>query len=225
MAKRAIIFGASGLVGSHLLKLLRQSEAFDEVFNFVRKRQFDDEPGYREIVVDFERLASYSYLIKGDSLFCCLGTTIAKAGSKERFAQVDLELPVHLSRIAERNKIHRFIVISSLNAHADSSNFYLRTKGEMERLVMASEIPVKRIIRPSLILGNRNEVRVAEQLAAFFMRALSWAFIGRFRKYKAIKATDIAQAMLNLSCFHYGLEVVESDQLSDIASGRLLPLP
>lgn len=225
MAKRAIIFGASGLVGSHLLKLLQQSEAFDEVYSFVRKRQFDDAPGYREIIVDFDRLASYSYLIKGDSLFCCLGTTIAKAGSKEHFAQVDLELPVHLSRIAERNKIHRFIVISSMNAHADSSNFYLRTKGEMERLVMASEIPVKRIVRPSLILGNRNEVRVAEKVASFFMRALGWAFIGRFRKYKAIEAADIARAMLSLSCFHYGLEVVESDQLSDIASGRLLPLP
>jgi len=221
--KRALLFGSSGLVGSKLLKLLAESKLFDEIVNVVRKSQRENSNGYREIVVDFNRLFAYSHLFEAEVMFCCLGTTLKKAGSKEHFRQVDLEYVVELSRIAERNKVRKFFVISSINAHPFSSNFYLRTKGEMERLVLASDIPEKILLRPSLIRGKRNEIRLAESFAGYFMKSFQWMFIGRFRKYRPIDAEMIAKCMCAMSMENFGLEIVESDQIFDIATGFLIP--
>jgi uncharacterized protein YbjT (DUF2867 family) len=209
--KKAILAGASGLVGSSLLQLLLSHKAFDVVVSLVRKPSGLQHEKLKEIVVDFNKINSFSYLMKADVLFCCLGTTMRKAGSKASFVQVDLEYVTELARIAERNRIQKFIVISSVGAHPFSRNFYLRTKGEMERQLMACEIDSKYFVRPGLILGNRKEFRFGEWIASKFSRLFVPLLIQQWRKYRPVSADHIAICMLNLALSEEVSEIIEYD--------------
>jgi uncharacterized protein YbjT (DUF2867 family) len=209
--KNALVVGSSGLVGSSLLKLLLVHQEFSAVLSLVRKPSGIQHEKLKEIVVDFDRINTFSYLMKADILYCCLGTTIRNAGSRSSFAQVDLEYVTELARIAERNRIRSFIVISSVGAHPYSRNFYLRTKGEMERQVMACEIQTKYFIRPGLILGDRKEFRFGEWAAAKMSGLYLPLLIGTWRKYRPVTADKIASCMLNISLSEEITEIIEND--------------
>jgi uncharacterized protein YbjT (DUF2867 family) len=218
MKKKAIIFGASGLTGGQLLELLLHSDQFGEVVSFGRKKLELDHPKLSQYLVDSDTIDQHSNLIKGDVLFCCLGTTIRKAGSKARFRQIDFEYPAKLMQIAEANNTPTFAVVSSLGADAASSNFYLRTKGEMEQALLQSAISSKVIVRPSIIFGNRKESRPAEAIGKLMMRLLGWMLIGPARKYRGIHAQSIAHAMMILALENNaGSRIVESDGLQELA--------
>lgn len=215
--KTAIVFGATGLVGSVLLKQLSESPVYSEIITFSRKSLGFNHPKIKEVFNYFTDLTTIKSSLYGDDLFCCLGTTIKKAGSKENFKKIDFEMPVHLAKMAEENKIKGFFVVSSIGADAKSSNFYLRTKGEMEKEVLDCNIPKIAIVRPSMLLGKRNEFRFGEEIGKMLMKAFSIFVTGRLRKYRAIQAETVAKAMIIIANDdNSDQDIYESDELEEI---------
>ncbi len=219
MTKRtAIVFGATGLVGSYLVKLLCENDRYTNVNSFSRRHCGYANSKLTEHVSDLDDADSLTEKITGDDLFCCLGTTIKKAGSQENFRKVDFELPVQLATIAAKNKIQSFVVVSSIGANAQSSNFYLRTKGQMEIRLMQCAIPKISIVRPSMLLGPRQEFRFSEAAGKVFMKLINPLMAGKFRKYRGIHAEAVAIAMLAIAINENSdHNIYESDQLQQIA--------
>lgn len=214
-AKTAIVFGATGLVGSELLKLLCASEMYSSVKTIGRRSSGISDAKLTEIVNPLLDPDEIRDVIKGDDLFCCLGTTIKKAGSREVFRKIDLELPVKLAKIAQENQVKKFIVVSSIGAKAGSRNFYLRTKGEMEKQVLEANIPDIIVVRPSMLLGNRDEFRFGENIGKALMKVFSPLLTGKLRKYRGIEAHTVAKAMFNLANAGENQEIFESDELEE----------
>ncbi len=213
-----MLFGASGLTGSHLLQQLLQDTAYQEVISFGRRKLNIEHPKLSQQVLDINNLNEHITSIKADVLFCCLGTTIRKAGSKQAFREVDHDYVVSLMQMAEKNRIPHFLVISSMGANARSRNFYLRTKGEMEERLKKADIDSKTILRPGLIMGKRKEFRLGESVAVALMKLISPLMFGTLKKYRGIQAKKIARAMLLLSLERHPLRIVESVDLEEIAT-------
>lgn len=212
--KTAILLGASGLVGGFLLDMLLDCGTYNHVLIFVRKPMGKEHPILTEYVIDFDNLQSYKDLVKGDDLFCCLGTTIKKAGSQAAFRKVDYEYPVTFAEIAEENGIKQYLIITAIGANAQSSVFYTRTKGECENSIKALGLPSVKIFRPSLLTGNRKEFRLGEKLSTYVMKAFSFFMIGKWKKYRPVECRQVAKAMLcSANQESAGVSIFESDQM------------
>jgi uncharacterized protein YbjT (DUF2867 family) len=194
--KTAIIIGASGLTGKALLYQLLQDDSFNRVIIFVRKELTIAHVKLTQHVVDFNTLNICKDLIKGDVVFCCMGTTIKTAGSQEAFKKVDFTYPVEFAKLAKENNIPVFCLQSSLGADAKSNNFYLKTKGETEDEIRNLNFQSFATFRPSMLLGDRSEFRLGEKIGKVVMQALSFAFIGKLKRYKAIHVKQVASAMI-----------------------------
>ena len=216
--RKAIVFGATGLVGSHLVKILCENAQYKDVVCFNRHSWKFDHPKYREITSTLTDLKSIAKQIVGDDLFICTGTTIKKAGSKEKFREIDHKLPLEIARIASRNNMQRLLLVSSVGADPESSNFYLHTKGELEKDIMNLKIPHKTILRPSMLLGKRKELRLAEGAAKILMKITGPVFMGKLKKYRGIQAEDVAAAMVIIAVSEPSKRVIfESDEVREIA--------
>lgn len=217
MSKTAIIIGGTGLTGSSLLKILLTSNIYDKVISFVRRNTKISHPKLIQHIVDFDNPESYEGLIEGNDLFCCMGTTISKAGSQEAFEKVDLIYPVEFAKRAALNGVKNILMISSIGANAKSKNFYLRTKGRCEQELRQLPFQSISIFRPSLLLGKRKEFRLGEKVSEFFMRAISIFMIGKLRKYRPIKAKQVANGMyITAQQGTVGFHVYESDAIVEI---------
>ena len=216
--KTAIITGATGLTGGYLLKLLLEDPEIEQVKVIGRRKPELAHPKIEFLSTDFSDIEQISKFIQGDQCFCCLGTTIKKAGSKEAFKKVDLEIPVLLGQIAKKNKIPVFAVVSSTGADASSSNFYLRTKGQMENEILQLSFENTIIARPSLLLGKRKEFRFGEEAGKIVMKGLSRLFIGPLRKYRTIEAETLARAIYLLAKNNPGKKIFDSQELEEIGS-------
>ncbi|HUW05011.1 MAG TPA: NAD(P)H-binding protein [Williamwhitmania sp.] len=214
--KTAIVFGATGLVGSHLLTLLEQDSRYSHIKVFGRSK-----PQFTTDKVEFflgdlrnpERLAVQ---LTGDDLYICLGTTIKAAGSKPEFRRIDLDLPVKVAELAKKNGVSTIAVISSLGANAASRNFYLHTKGEMENLLIAQMFEKTVILRPSMLLGKRDEFRLGEEIGKWLFKGLAFLFQGKLRRYRAIEAADVAAVMLKVAReASNGVTIVESEAIAE----------
>ncbi|UFH36931.1 NAD(P)H-binding protein [Flavobacterium acetivorans] len=180
--KTALIIGSTGLIGSQLLNLLLESKDYNKVITFVKRDSGKQHPKLSQHIIDFDQPESYQELIVGDDFFCTIGTTIKKAGTKEAFKKVDFEYPQQFASFASKNKVKNFLLISSLGADETSGNFYLKTKGEIENVLKNSDFESVSILRPSLLLGNRQEFRLGERVAGIFMRTLSFLFFWKTKK-------------------------------------------
>ncbi len=210
----AVLVGGSGLVGSRLLELFLDDIAYRQVVVLNRRPLGIQHPKLREVITDFTDEDLLLNAMKGaEVLFCCIGTTIRIAGSKEAFRQVDYEIPVRLARLAEKAEIHRFLVVSSVGANPNSGNFYLRTKGEMERDVAAFRFLKLAIVRPSLLLGPRKDFRLGERMAQIFTVLCMPLMFGPFRKYKPVHRDVVAKALINLSLSVNNQRIYESEDL------------
>lgn len=207
--KTAVVFGASGLIGSQLLPILFADPEYDLVLVFTRKSLGIVAAKLEEIITDFKDLDSLRTQVKGDVVFCCLGTTINTAGSEAAFRRVDFELVRWCAVAACENKVPRFLVVSSMGANADSRIFYNRTKGEMEKAVSALGFKQCVILRPSMLYGPRKDFRFGERVGQFFM-FLFWLLIPA--KYKLIHARTVARKMNVLSKGEIS-GIVESDAI------------
>ena len=139
-----------------------------------------------------------------------------KAGSKENFRKIDFDLVVKIAEIASRNGVKGFIVISSIGAKASSSNFYLRTKGEMEEAIQKFNFERVNIIRPSFLLGRRREFRIGEKLSTPFVRLLSPLMLGPLKKYKPIHARTVVKAILRIANSNNSKTIYESNELASL---------
>jgi uncharacterized protein YbjT (DUF2867 family) len=217
MNKRtALVFGSTGLVGNLLLEELVDSERYSAIKIFVRQSTGISVPGVEEIIADFSDLENLTPKITGDDLFICLGTTIKKAGSVENMEKIDRDLPVKIAQMARSNGLKNVAAVSSIGASADSKNYYLRIKGEMEEGIMMQDFENIAIVRPSMLLGERKERRTGELVGKVVMKAFKPVLTGKLRKYRAIHGKDVARAMIIILEQKPGKKIYESDELQDI---------
>jgi len=217
MTKTACIFGSTGLTGSHLLSILCADSSYNKIIVFNRLAKDNLPQQVEQIVGDFNSLMQYAEKLKANHYFCCLGSTMKKAGSKEAFEYVDYHLPVKIAEMAYENKADKVLVVSSVGASAKSRNFYLNVKGRMEDKMRAIMNDKLYIFKPSMLLGERNENRLGESFGKILMKALGILFIGSFKKYKAIEAQKVALAMVKVANGNYNQVVFESDEIQNIA--------
>lgn len=195
--KTALIAGSTGLVGRELLILLVENPAYEKIIALVRKKNSYQHEKLIQVETDFNDMSAVASSFKGvDDVFCCLGTTMKNAGSKEAFRKVDFDYPVSLARLAEKNSCSGFYCISAMGADPKSRVFYNRVKGEMEEKVSAMNIHSIIFFRPSLLIGYREEVRTGERLAVALFRALAFVFWGPLKNLKGIPAGKVATAMM-----------------------------
>jgi uncharacterized protein YbjT (DUF2867 family) len=212
--KRAVIAGATGLVGRHLTEILINSSEYEKVTLLVRRPLDISSSKLEQIIYDYRNPADTE--IPGDSFFCCLGTTIKKAGSPEVFREVDFNYITDFARTACERGGEKFLFISAMGADKNSKIFYNRVKGETENAV--KQIPLKSvfIFRPSLLAGKRKESRPGETLAGILMHIFKF-FIPL--KYRAIDAEKVAIAMYRYSLKDMvGVNIIESGLMQKMSS-------
>lgn len=216
--KTAILFGASGLVGTHCLNFLLSSPAYDEVLIFGRKTLKIEHPKLTEHLIDFENPKEYGKLVKGNDLYCCIGTTMKKAANKAAFKRVDFTYAYQIVELAAKNKVNQFLLVSSIGADTDSLFFYTRVKGELEEAVKRMPFWAIHIFRPSLLLGERNENRWGEALAQQLGRGLDRLTGGMLTKYRPVEADVVAKAMVTAAQnVEKGVHIYSSEQLQQLA--------
>ncbi len=221
--KSILLCGASGLVGSECLKLLLADPAFSRVVTIGRRPLAPEIAATANAaklehhVIDFDHLDRYADLLRVDQIICALGTTIKQAGSEERFRQVDFGYPLALAQLGAEQSATHFLLVSAIGANARSRLFYNRVKGELEQEVCALPYRSITIVRPSLLLGERAEFRVGEEIGKRF------AFLFP-SKYKPVPARTVAAAMVAAAREDQpGRRVLEPAQIHAIAdNARLL---
>ena len=211
--KTAIVFGATGLVGSHIVKQLINNEDYGKVKVFGRRAIGYTDPKVEEYIIDFDKLADAAEDIKGHVVYCCLGTTIKKAKNETAYRKVDYDMPVDIAHIAEKNAIDSYIVVSSIGASIDSKNFYLHMKAEMETTLKRYNFKRLKIVRPSFLLGNREEFRLMEWVGKSISLLISPLMVGKLKKYRPIHAKKVAAAMIRLADDDSGQIIYESNEL------------
>ncbi len=223
VTRTALLIGASGLVGGHCLRLLAEESSYESVHLLVRKsiKIPDDIPSRKIIqhsIGSLDAMGDNLSVFRAHDVYCTLGTTIRTAGSQEAFRKVDYDYVVNAARLSAQNGGERFLVVSALGAHVQSSVFYSRTKGEMERDVQASGIANSCAFRPSFIDGNRTESRPGEYLGIVFTKMLAPLLIGPMRKYRVIHARTIAMGMMRYALSDkQGHDIIESDAIERLA--------
>jgi len=199
MAQKAVIAGASGLVGTQLLHLLLQESFYDEVLVLVRKPLPVQHKKLVQLVIDFDKPESYVHAVTGHAVFCCLGSTRKKTPDLTIYRKIDHDYPVALAQIAVKNQVPQYHLVSALGADAKSGNFYTRMKGETEQDIQSTGLKTLHIYQPSLLTGDRQEKRLLERIAAGLMNWINPLLIGRLKKYRSIPAATVARAMYKKS--------------------------
>jgi len=194
--KVAVIAGSTGLIGKQLLQLLLDDPEYHLVKAITRTPLELKHVKLQNIVADFNRLGEYADRISGDVVFCCLGTTMKKAGSKEAFRKVDYVYPLELADVTHASGSQQFLLVSALGADKNASIYYNKVKGEVEEAIGKVGFSSYHIFRPSLLLGPRNESRPGEDAAKFFYKVFGFLIP---EKYKALDSMKVARAMLLLA--------------------------
>lgn len=215
--KTALLFGATGLIGGHLLDLLLQDPRYRRVDVFTRRPLGLTHERLHQHLIDFSRLENYQQLIRGDELFCCLGTTMKKAGSRAAFREVDYHYPMQLAEMGSHQGLSRYLVVSSAGANPRSGVFYTRVKGEMERGVQLYPFEQIAILRPSLLLDERPEKRAWEDVGKSINALLQPLLVGSLKRYKGIYALDVARAMIQLANEPQSEVIFESEILFQLS--------
>lgn len=217
MGRSILVAGGTGLVGSHLLQQLSTSADSNEITALVRKGRTIQLPNVKSVEVDYDHFNKIDEQLTADIAFCCLGTTIKQAGSKAAFKKVDYTYPLELAKLLFSKNCSQFHIVTATGADAKSMVFYNRVKGEVEGELMQIGFQSLSIYRPSLLLGERKEKRAGEFIAAAISSIINPALIGRFRKYRAIRAEVVARAMLQQAEAHQaGIHILESNKIQEL---------
>lgn len=191
----ALLIGATGLVGSHLVKRILKDDRFGKVIIFVRRTTGIADSKLEEHIIDFEQPSQWQHLVKGDVLFSTLGTTRRKAGSKQAQQRVDYDYQYQFASAAASNNVPVLGLVSSVGARAGSPFFYARIKGELERDVKAFPFEKVIILQPGPLYGEREEKRTGEEMGMHVVKVLN--SIGLMKKYRPILGDTVARAMIN----------------------------
>jgi len=196
MKTRAIVIGASGLIGSLVVEKLLESN-YQEIKLLVRKPLTFKDSRINQKIVDFSNFESYCAEFEGfESVFCAIGTTRKKTPDLNDYRKIDYDIPVNAIRCSEKNNVQSFMLVSSVGANPESSNFYLKIKGEVEQILQNAPIANKAIFQPSLLIGERKEKRFGEWLAQKIMPVFNFIMPSA---YKAIPAEIVAKAMVDFA--------------------------
>jgi len=189
------MIGATGLVGSRLLIRLLDDDRFDKVVAFGRRKSGTLHPKLEERAIDFDTPESWSSLVKGDVAFSSLGTTLKQAGSQAAQTTVDYGYQFEFARAASKNGVASYVLVSSASADPQSRMFYSRIKGELDRDVQELGFERVRIMRPSLLGGDRKNPRAGEKIGGMLLGAVN--ALGIARKYREIQGDVVAKAMIH----------------------------
>ncbi|MGK0387688.1 MAG: hypothetical protein ACI94Y_000414 [Maribacter sp.] len=195
MSKTAVIIGATGLVGSQITHLLIEDERYEKIVVFVRRTMNISSEKLEEHIVDYDKIEDWKHLIQGDELYSALGTTLKKAGSKERQYTIDFQYQYNAAKAASENGVKKYLLVSSAGANHKSPSFYTKMKGELDEAVKKLDFSNTFIFRPSLLAGERDENRLGEKIGYAILQPLSrLPFI---KKYRPIFGYEVALAMIN----------------------------
>lgn len=207
--KTAVVIGSTGLIGTHLIKKLVQQGTYGQIIAICRKKPKDEavfnNPKVRCLIFDFSNWGSLDLQISSfvgtsaSSFFCCLGSTMAQAGSQEDFKKIDHDYVVNFAKLAKVCRASQLLIVSALGASVESDVFYNRTKGEMEAAVQTEFAGTLHFLRPSLLIGDRKDFRFFERLAILSAPLYSPFLMGSLKKYHPVKAEQVANALISLA--------------------------
>ncbi|MBV8389407.1 MAG: oxidoreductase [Mucilaginibacter sp.] len=218
MSNKAVIAGASGLIGSKLLNILLHEPYYDEVLILVRKELPISHKKLVQLVIDFDRLDDHAAAITDHALFCCLGSTRKKTPDLTVYRKIDHDYPLKLAQIAKQNGVEQYHLVSAIGASSHSSNFYTKMKGEVEEAIEKIGLNCLHIYQPSVLTGGRKESRPTERLIIGLMKVVDPLLAGRLKKYRSISAGTVARAMFNESLQKQeGVFVHASDKIKLLA--------
>jgi uncharacterized protein YbjT (DUF2867 family) len=215
--KTALLLGGSGLIGGHCLDYLLNDEYYIQVEALVRRPLSVKHPKLIQHQISFDQLKDHFTKIQTNDVYCCLGTTIKKAGSQKAFYEVDFIYPTEIAKLSLTNGAEQFLLVSALGANPSSSVFYNRVKGEVEQAIAQHGFQGFNIFRPSLLLGKRQERRPSEEFGQNFFKWFSFGFKGPLKKYKPIEGKAVAFAMVQIAKEqHQGKHIFESSHIQAI---------
>ena len=214
--KTALLFGSTGLVGGHVLNYLIQNPNYSKIKLFVRSFTEFNDPKIEIIQIDFNNLNKYAENIKGDECFFCIGTTKKKSPDKNEYQKIELDIPKKIAQIAKSNLVKSFFFVSSGYANPKSSGEYLKFKGLVEEEIKNLNFDKIGIMRPSFLLGERQEERVGEKFGIIIFKLLTPILIGTFRKMRPIQSEIVAKAMIKLANENINQSVLESNEISNL---------
>ena len=218
-SRTALVAGASGLVGSRVLRLLLEDPAYARVTVLARRELPLSHKKLEQRVVSFDRLAQIADFPRVHDVFCCLGTTMKQAGSPAAFRRVDCTYVVELARVAVRHRASQFLVVTALGADPRSRIFYGRVKGEAEEALRRLQFEGIQIFRPSWLVGARAKGRPIERMAGLLSPLVAWAFVGPLARYRPIKAEAVARAMVRVAReAPPGTRIYESEEIGRLGA-------
>src|ERR1700749_2448142 len=218
MSKKAIIAGASGLIGSKLLTIMLNHAYYDEILILVRKELPIEHKKLVQLVIDFDKLDIHAAAITGHAIFCCLGSTKKKTPDLSVYRKIDHDYSVKLAQLAKQNGVNQYHLVSAIGANSKSSNFYTKMKGETEDDLKKVDLECLHIYQPSFLTGDRKESRPMERMVVGIMKVIDPLLIDGLKKYRSIPAQTVAQAMCNESLKNEaGTFVHSSDKIKLLA--------
>lgn len=194
--KKAIVFGANGFIGSYLLEMLLNSPDYEQVTVVVRKQLQTKHPKLKVLIGDFQSLPNLKGELVGDELFIALGALKKKTPDQSEYYQIEHDYPLLAAKLAKENGAQSLFIVTAIGANPKSSVFYVRTKGETERDLIALDFKHTHIFRPSMLLGNRKEDRPLERFLIKVWKVIDPLFVGGMNRYRGIDGKDVAVAMM-----------------------------
>lgn len=215
--KSALLAGSTGLIGRFCLNILLKNNVYDNIIIPVRKKTENENEKLYQLIINYDKISDFKNEMKADDIFCCLGTTMKKAGSKEEFYKVDFNYVYNLAKLCKNNGAKTFSLISSVGADKNSGNFYLKVKGEIEDAVIKLGYDATNIFRPSFLAGERSESRPGEKAGIFIMKLLAPLLQGPLKKYRAIDAETVAEVMVKAAQYKNNpVNIFPSDMINKI---------
>lgn len=215
--RKALIIGATGLIGNELVNLVLQSDYYHKIYILVRSVTGLRSDKVEEVLANFDELEETLKSIQADDIYNCLGTTMKNAGSKEKFHKIDYSYPIEIARIMKKKGSETYLNVSALGANKSSIIFYNRVKGELEQALEETGFNSLVIFRPSLLLGDRKEKRTGEDIAKKTYKVLDKIFVGPLKKYSGIQGATVASAMFEMAKRKpEGVTILESDKIKEV---------
>jgi uncharacterized protein YbjT (DUF2867 family) len=216
MNKSVLLFGSTGLTGSECLKLILEDPYFSSVTTPVRRPIGINHQKLKEVILNFNELNKHPDIFSTDVVICSIGTTINKAKTKEEFRRIDFEIPLSIAKISAKAGIPHFLLVSSLGANFHSSVFYYKIKGLLEDELVKLPFKSITIVRPSVILGKRKDLRIKEEIVKKLIPFVP-------KKYKPVNASRIASAIIDsIKSPPHGIQILENSSLSKRNQGSTI---
>ena len=215
--KTALVFGSSGLVGSHLVRLMSKNSNYEKIKLFVRSTSEIKTSKIEIINTDFKNLSNHKEDINGDDCFFCIGTTKKNTPDKDEYRRIEYDIPVEIAKIAKSNSINSFCYVSSGFADPKSSSAYLKNKGQVEEELIKLNFSILGIMRPSFLVGNRKEKRPGEEVGIFFFKIFSPLLLGPLKKMRPIQSEKVAKVMIKVANENLKKTIFESNEIAELA--------